>query len=616
MVTLPVGSHIVGNGFFVVSNYANTSSSSTLAIVPQLVTTDVSLANTALQITLYDATHAVIDSADDGSGNPLSGALDSTKKMYASMERNPIPGDGKLATSWHSASRSIGFKSDAVERGTPGVANSNGLPAAEAGPNQSGVVGQSMNFDGSDSSDPESQPLVAQWDFGDGVTAEGLVPSHIYTAPATYRVTLTVSDGTDTATDSLEMVVSAAPPVASPVVAAPPSTVGVEPSTTSCRGLHFSELLPNPVGVDTNEFIELINNSDEDVPLGGCSVWTSTTRSYKFSTETTVLRGQTYVLPKSISKLTLNNGGTTVRLIDVTGDELDRVTYSTAPEGQSWNVIGAQWNWSTVTTPGKANRLVKPTIKTTTNTRTVAATTAKATTVTEVSLRAVQDLDSGDRVIVKGKVISPRDVLGATLMTIQSDDGGVVVSVPNGAPTVTLGQMITVTGMVRLKQGRRYVAADGKSIQLGASDGSAQPLKISTDDVGAEQADQLVHVKGVVGLASGNSMEIDDGSGPVSVYIKSSTGIVRPKVKAGDTVDVVGIVSVTTSGARVLPRFTNDVHVERVLGATTSATTPTYIAPTATARQTLWYWLFVAMGGIIVSLRPAWRWWQKKKTTS
>ncbi|MEK7537794.1 MAG: hypothetical protein AAB619_02390, partial [Patescibacteria group bacterium] len=229
-----------------------------------------------------------------------------------------------------------------------------------------------------------------------------------------------------------------------------------------------------------------------------------------------------------------------------------------------------------------------------------------------VSLTQVQELDSGDRVIVSGIVTVPRDALGATLAYVQSDAGGVSLAIPNGEKSVQLGQEIEATGTVRLKNGRRYVSVAAHSLRiLTSAPAVPTPPTVTTDEVGPDQADQLVHVKGVVSLASGNRIEIDDGSGPVSLYLKSSTGIVRPKMKAGDTVDAVGVVGVSTSGVRILPRTQNDLRVERVLGAATVAPAPTMTAPAASRNQTLWYWALAALGGLGAGAKPAWVAWQK-----
>ncbi|HEY6572477.1 MAG TPA: PKD domain-containing protein [Candidatus Eisenbacteria bacterium] len=62
---------------------------------------------------------------------------------------------------------------------------------AKAGGPYAGVVGVPVEFNGGASS---GSPLT--WDFGDSKSGIGVMPSHTYTAPGTYRVTLVV-DGPD-----------------------------------------------------------------------------------------------------------------------------------------------------------------------------------------------------------------------------------------------------------------------------------------------------------------------------------------------------------------------------------------------------------------------------------
>ncbi|WP_051335930.1 lytic polysaccharide monooxygenase [Aquimarina latercula] len=55
--------------------------------------------------------------------------------------------------------------------------------------------GPDVEFDASDSFDPNGDALTYSWDFGDGTTAEGVTVSHSYTNLDSAAVTLTVSDG-------------------------------------------------------------------------------------------------------------------------------------------------------------------------------------------------------------------------------------------------------------------------------------------------------------------------------------------------------------------------------------------------------------------------------------
>lgn len=88
----------------------------------------------------------------------------------------------------------------------------NTAPTANAGPDQSGIVGDTIQFDGSGSSDTDGTIVSYAWDFGDGATLSGVSASHAYTLAGTYTATLTVlDDGGLSASDSATILVEDAP---------------------------------------------------------------------------------------------------------------------------------------------------------------------------------------------------------------------------------------------------------------------------------------------------------------------------------------------------------------------------------------------------------------------
>jgi PKD repeat protein len=74
----------------------------------------------------------------------------------------------------------------------PTPPDSSGLPVPVINYPVEGTVGVEVTFDGSESQ-PGSSPIVSYtWGFGDGTTGVGAIATHVYTAPNTYQVTLTV----------------------------------------------------------------------------------------------------------------------------------------------------------------------------------------------------------------------------------------------------------------------------------------------------------------------------------------------------------------------------------------------------------------------------------------
>ena len=107
-----------------------------------------------------------------------------------------------------------------------------------------------VNFD-SNAQDADDDELVFIWDAGDGSTVEGESSfSHTYDVPGTYTATVTVSDGDDTSTDSVEIVVGgvALDPLevtlaASPTAGSVPLVVTFNANTISRRSTRQSNVL-------------------------------------------------------------------------------------------------------------------------------------------------------------------------------------------------------------------------------------------------------------------------------------------------------------------------------------------------------------------------------------
>lgn len=55
-------------------------------------------------------------------------------------------------------------------------------------------MGEPLAFDGNASSDPEGDPLLYDWDFGDGSTSHDAKPTHAYDRPGLFTVRLKVAD--------------------------------------------------------------------------------------------------------------------------------------------------------------------------------------------------------------------------------------------------------------------------------------------------------------------------------------------------------------------------------------------------------------------------------------
>ncbi len=156
------------------------------------------------------------------------------------------------------------------------------------------------------------------------------------------------------------------PPVEEPPI--PPSDEEpdppVEPPITYVS-LLITEVLPDPASPQQDahdEFIELYNPHDLTVTLAGYQLQTGSGFRYHYTLGDTPLGPQRYlVIPSAVSKLSLANSGSGVRLIDPAGNVVFEVPdYGGAREGQSWIQYQDIWQWSTTPTAGALNTLSLP----------------------------------------------------------------------------------------------------------------------------------------------------------------------------------------------------------------------------------------------------------------
>lgn len=98
----------------------------------------------------------------------------------------------------------------------------NAAPVAEAGTDQTSIVGATVSFDGVSSYDVDGTVASYSWDMGDGTVLRGAAIDHAFAGSGTFTVTLMTMDDSgvanNTATDTLVVVVNAPPePAISPL---------------------------------------------------------------------------------------------------------------------------------------------------------------------------------------------------------------------------------------------------------------------------------------------------------------------------------------------------------------------------------------------------------------
>lgn len=118
----------------------------------------------------------------------------------------------------------------------------------------------------------------------------------------------------------------------------------------------FSEIFPNPVGLDQDEWIEIYNRGNRNVSLYGWRLSDESNTNYFFPKQT-IASKEYLVIKKETSGISLNNMEDIVYLWQPFKDEfLQRVKYEKAPEGESYNYLDYKWIWNNNLTPGEKNK--------------------------------------------------------------------------------------------------------------------------------------------------------------------------------------------------------------------------------------------------------------------
>ncbi len=123
-------------------------------------------------------------------------------------------------------------------------------------------------------------------------------------------------------------------------------------------GIVINEILPSPEGPDAKEeYIEIFNQNDFEVNVSNWQITDTIgkTKTYTFPEETAINPQGFLVFYRPIIKITLNNKEDEIILTHPNGDIADRVSYKSAPLGQSYNRTNAGWVWSPFLTPGSSN---------------------------------------------------------------------------------------------------------------------------------------------------------------------------------------------------------------------------------------------------------------------
>jgi DNA/RNA endonuclease YhcR with UshA esterase domain len=257
-------------------------------------------------------------------------------------------GNGKTLEKINIHNSENAWQESYIINGTPGNESStpplNQAPIAIAGENIIANLNEEITFDASNSSDPDDDELNFLWNFAELASSSLEIATYQFSEIGSYLITLTVSDGQTSSTDSLTVIIE------EEEIDNPPITI--------IDNIIINELLPNPEGSDDAEWIELKNENNDSINLEGCYLEDASGNRYTFSTtDFNDLNIDNYfVLERSVSRISLNNFDETISLFNNLDEKMDEFTYSDSQENHSWAKFNNQWKKTSLLTKGYQNQ--------------------------------------------------------------------------------------------------------------------------------------------------------------------------------------------------------------------------------------------------------------------
>ncbi len=342
--------------------------------------------------------------------------------------------------------------------------------------------------------------------------------------------------------------------------------------------LRISEIFPNPRGSDLEEeFIEIVNYGTDSVALDG---WTVADKSNKYSIsegdflDTELSAGKHFLLRREITKIALNNSGEEqVKLFNPAGAIVDTVSFDAAGhEAQSYAHDGQnKYQWTTQITPEEKNIIQFVSGEEEMEDESQVNDLSSVKSAKSIAINFLRAQEKGALVTVAGIVSVGLGIFSDNVFYL-SDHAGVRVILEEGViPDLALGQEILVAGIINSYHNELELEVENSdSLQVTGIVKELKARAIKTSEIGENTEGSLVMIAGPVVSSSGDTFFVDDGSGGARIYIKESTGILKPRMRKGDFVTITGIVSQFDETYRLMPRYQDDLVVGRVAGLSNS----------------------------------------------
>ncbi|MFH0818760.1 MAG: lamin tail domain-containing protein [Patescibacteria group bacterium] len=365
----------------------------------------------------------------------------------------------------------------------------------------------------------------------------------------------------------------------------------------------LSEILPDPVGSDsTDEFIEIYNSGDENINLFGWSL-TDGTRNYSWDEQEIVKPREYKAYYISETKISLNNSGETVGLLDPKQKVISDVVYEKAINGYSYCFNNEEWAWSSLPTPGQDNIITSDSENIDEGNET------SENELSVSSIREALEFEDGSEVMAEGVVSVLPGILGTQYFYIQDQEAGVKIysSKKYFPENLKIGDLVLIKG--KISQTTTEIKINISALEDIIIEDNNQDLEayeasgLSSDDNG-----RLVSTESQILELASNKIMLANG---IEVYFKTGVGFKKSDYEEGAMIRITGIVESAKDGWHILPRsqddlvnlFSNDGDSDGLINAAYAAEVSDQqnIVAVPEKNKTLWYLAgFISLSLVVI----------------
>ncbi len=442
----------------------------------------------------------------------------------------------------------------------------------------SGEPGELLTFDAAGTADPRGGELHFLWNFSDtSSTFPGEKISRAFATSGLYAITIFATSSAGTA-DEKQLAVA----------------IGWNGATNDA--VVINEVFPNPAGVDSNEFIELYNDSSSTVNVSGWQIGIKNGKTFTVPEKTIMPPHEFLTFFSLATRLHLNNAGDKVELSSADRRPVDLVKLSQSSPGQSFALMNGEFNWVNTPTPGRANTQAPQQVA---GKKITAIISPRVASRGRFALADARTIEKGAYLTVRGLVTALPNTFSAQYFYLSDDNGGLqIYQNKKDFPELALGDYVQAVGIISAANGTKRLRIKDKTaidILAIAAPNTGEPNQITLDNLSEEVLGTLIKVTGEITEIKSNFVYLDDGSGELKIYFKQGAHIGRQQFALGQRVEITGILEQSQAGWQLWPRGNDDI---KELGLSETAAQERALLEANNARAERKKYLAATAGGI------------------